>query len=63
MFVFIFAFVLTIKNVNFFIDNDPVNLIDTAAVTATTLIYSNFRLISKLNSKLTISKNKKAIFF
>ena len=58
-----FAFVLTIENVDFFVDNDFVDLIDTAAATDTILIYSNFRFIGKLDSKPTTSKNKKAIFF
>ena len=68
MFVSAFAFVLIIENVDFFVDNDFVNndsvdLIDTAAVTDTTLVYSNFCFIGKLDSKPTTSKNKKAIFF
>ena len=57
------AFVLTIENVDFSVDNDPVDLIDTAAATDTTLVYSNFRFTGELNSKPTTSKNKKAIFF
>ena len=57
------AFVLTIENVDFSVDNDPVDLVDTAAATDTTLVYSNFRLIGEPDSKPTTSKNKKAIFF
>ena len=62
------AFVLTIENVDFFIDNDfvdndPVNLIDTAAVIDTTLVYSDFCFTGESNSKLTISKIKKLYFF
>ena len=62
------AFVLIIENVDFFVDKDPVNnnfvnLINTAAVTDTTLVYSNFRFTGELDSKPTTSKNKKAIFF
>ena len=65
---FAFTFVLIIENVDFFInndfvDNDSVNLIDTAAATDTILVYNNFRFTGKLNSKPTTSKNKKFIFF
>ena len=68
MFISVFAFVIIIENVNFFVnndfvDNDFVNLIDTAAATDTTLIYSNFYFTGELNSKPTINKNKKVIFF
>ena len=64
----IFAFILPSENVDFFInndfvDNDPVDLINTAAVIDTTLVYSNFGFIDELNSKLIINKNKKTIFF
>ena len=61
--VFASAFVLTIENVDFSVDNDPVDLIDTAAATDTTLVYSNFRLTGESDSKPTTSKNKKAMFF
>ena len=57
------AFVLIIENVDFFIDNDFVDLIDIAAATDTTLVYSNFRFTGEPDSKPTISKSKKAIFF
>ena len=48
------AFVLIIENVD---------LIDTAAATDTTLVYSNFCFTGESDSKPTISKNKKAMFF
>ena len=61
--VFASAFVLIIENVDFSVDNDSVDLINTAAATDTTLVYSNFYFTGELDSKPTISKNKKAIFF
>ena len=57
------ASVLTIENVDFSVDNDPVDLIDTAAATDTTLVYSNSRFTGEPDSRPTTSKKKLAITF
>ena len=57
------AFVSTIENVDFFVDNDPVDLIDTAAATDTTSVYSDFRLTGEPDSRPTTSKKKLAMAF